>query len=367
MRLNWCFYSEMPLFLPHHSAGEVVHSRWLLKEYTEAYPILSSLGGTHWWKKRHKLWETRGFCPSFTYSGVYTQFSRQGVKRWRAWLCHWCIRLPCDSYCTSLCFLITPLACIPPGDCLHSADSPQHHRDPAFGFLWPSPAMPAITSCVVYCSPLPLNQLLTLQNLQGLMVFHGKEVELHFSLYLCGSPTSPMLRASVRSVIAQQKGRKQWVLAWKWFFFCRHFWWKQKSWVCQNGTGSATAEGGSSNLLFLIQFVSATWLPILLPPFWSQTALSVQSGCTSCPCRKQKPQEKTEAPIKHCSVCFRSDGFPVVKKNLNIKLKHQWKCDHTWTRKSTLIMCIQCLLPCCRSIGFNHFAGDVLLWDLSMP
>lgn len=151
-------------------------------------------------------------------------------------------------------------------------------------------------------------------------------------------------------------------------------WWKQKpSRVCQNGTESAAAEGGSSNLLFLIQFVSATWLSILLSPFWSQTVLSVQSGCTSCPCRKWKPQEKTEAPIKHCKVHFRSDDFPVVKKKSIIKiiyfegrLKHQWKCDYTWTRKSTLVMCIQCLLSCCSSIGCNHFADDVLLWDLSV-
>lgn len=48
----------------------------------------------------------------------------------------WCLHTgvqPCDSYCTSLCFLITPLACVCPGECTYSAHSPQHHRDPAFG------------------------------------------------------------------------------------------------------------------------------------------------------------------------------------------------------------------------------------------
>lgn len=124
--------------------------------------------------------------------------------------------------------------------------------------------------------------------------------------------------------------------------------------------------------------------------FWS--SLFQPSGCPSwcllfglklfLPCSlaaplgpknaKWKPQEKTEAPIKHCNVHFMADGFPVVKKISIIKiiyfegrLKHQWNYDHTWTRKSTLVMCIQSLLPCCRNIGCNHFARDVLLWASS--
>lgn len=111
---------------------------------------------------------------------------------------------PLFSFSTSL-----SLACRPFGDLVDSAHTHSTAGDPA---RWVCRSFSSNASNWFLCwslFPPPLTQLLVLQNLLELTVFHRKEVLLHFNLYLFGSPTPPLLRASARSVITQQKERKQ--------------------------------------------------------------------------------------------------------------------------------------------------------------
>lgn len=90
----------------------------LLKRCTEAWPAPSSHHGACGWRKRHKLWEWK-VAAHLQLILVFRH--RSPDKGWRTWLCHGCIKSPCGSYSSSLCFFMVSLARNPPGD----------HMDPA--------------------------------------------------------------------------------------------------------------------------------------------------------------------------------------------------------------------------------------------
>lgn len=224
----------MPLSTISPIAGGVLHSVLLggsWKDVLKTFSIHHGLCRC----KRHKLWEQEVAAHPWLIL-VPTQVSRQQVKGWRERLCRECIRWPCGSYSTSLFFLIISFFGVQTlwGPHGHGTHTHSTAGDPAH---WVCRSFSSNASNRFLCwllFPPPLTQLLVLQNLLELMVFHRKEVLLHFNLYLFGSPTPPLLRASARSVITQQKERKQWVLALERFFYCRNCWWKQKSFqVCQ--------------------------------------------------------------------------------------------------------------------------------------